>query len=120
MSGISAAIASVAEPSANATQYYRRVVDAVGDADTVHDHYRLFMAPGMGHCGGGAGPSQFDMVTALEAWVERGEAPDSILASRVRDGAVDRTRPLCPYPQQAVYTGSGSTDDAGNFVCRAP
>ena len=105
---------------ANATQYYRRVVDAVGDAETVHDHYRLFMAPGMGHCGGGAGPSQFDMVTALEAWVERGEAPDNIVASRVRDGEVDRTRPLCPYPQQAVYTGSGSTDDAGNFVCRAP
>ena len=51
---------------ANATQYYRRVVDAVGDADTVHDHYRLFMAPGMGHCGGGAGPSRFDMLTALE------------------------------------------------------
>ena len=105
---------------ANATQYYRRVVDTVGDAEVVHDSYRLFMAPGMGHCGGGEGPSRFDMLTALEEWVERGNAPDSILASRERDGAVDRTRPLCPYPQQAVYTGSGSTDDAENFVCRAP
>ena len=105
---------------ANATQYYRRVVDAVGDAETVRDHYRLFMAPGMGHCGGGAGPSRFDMLTALEAWVERGEAPDRIVASRERGGVVDRTRPLCPYPQQAVYTGSGSTDEAENFVCRAP
>ena len=105
---------------ANATQYYRRVVDTVGDAEAVHDSYRLFMAPGMGHCGGGEGPSRFDMLTALEEWVERGNAPDSIMASRERDGVVDRTRPLCPYPQQAVYTGSGSTDDAKNFVCRVP
>ena len=105
---------------ANATQYYRRVVDTIGDAAAVHDAYRLFMAPGMGHCGGGEGPSRFDMLTALEAWVEEGRAPDSIVASRERDGAVDRTRPLCPYPQRAVYTGSGSTDDAENFVCRTP
>ena len=103
---------------ANATQYYRRVVETVGGAEEVHDSYRLFMAPGMGHCGGGEGPSRFDMLTALEAWVEEGEAPDSILASRERDGVVDRTRPLCPYPQQAVYTGNGSTDEAENFVCR--
>jgi feruloyl esterase len=73
----------------------------------------------MGHCGGGAGPSRFDMLTALERWVEEGEAPDHITASRVRDGDVDRTRPLCPYPEQAAYTGSGSTDDAANFVCQA-
>ena len=105
---------------ANATQYYRRVVDSIGDADAVHDSYRLFMAPGMGHCGGGEGPSRFDMLTALEEWVEQGQAPDNIIASRERNGAVDRTRPLCPYPQQAVYSGSGSTDDAANFVCQAP
>ena len=78
------------------------------------------MAPGMGHCGGGEGPSRFDMLTALEEWVEQGQAPDNIIASRERNGAVDRTRPLCPYPQQAVYSGSGSTDDAANFVCQAP
>ena len=60
------------------------------------------------------------LVTGGRIVDERGEAPDSIVASRVRDGEVDRTRPHCPYPQQAVYTGSGSTDDAGNFVCRAP
>ena len=105
---------------ANATQYYRRVVDTVGDAEAVHASYRLFMAPGMGHCGGGDGPSRFDMLTALEEWVEEGTAPDRIVASRTRDGAVDRTRPLCPYPQQAVYTGTGSTDAADNFVCRLP
>lgn len=105
---------------ANATQYYGRVVDLVGSREEVHDSYRLFMAPGMGHCGGGAGPSRFDMLTALEAWVEGGEAPDHVVASRVRDGEVDRTRPLCPYPERAVYTGSGSTDEASNFVCRLP
>ena len=105
---------------ANVTQYYGRVVDAIGSRDEVHDSFRLFMAPGMGHCGGGAGPSRFDMLAALEQWVEEGEAPDHIIASRVRDGEVDRTRPLCPYPEQAVYSGTGSTDDAASFVCRAP
>ena len=104
----------------NATQYHQRVVEAVGSADEVHDSYRLFMAPGMGHCGGGEGPSVFDKMAPLEAWVEQGKAPDSIIASRRRDGVVDRTRPLCPYPQMAVYTGSGSTDDAENFVCQMP
>ena len=105
---------------ANATQYYRRVVDAVGGVGAVDDSYRLFMAPGMGHCGGGEGPNTFDALTVLEEWVEQGTAPDRIVASRQRDGVVDRTRPLCPYPQVAVYTGSGSTDDAENFACRMP
>ena len=95
-------------------------MDAIGDAKVVHDSYRLFMAPGMGHCGGGDGPSTFDTLTALERWVEHGQAPDRVIASRSRDGAVDRTRPLCPYPQIATYTGSGSTDDAENFVCALP
>ena len=104
----------------NATQYYQRVVETVGSAADVHDAYRLFMAPGMGHCGGGAGPSAFDKMAPLERWVEQGEAPDRIVASRQTDGVVDRTRPLCPYPQVAVYTGSGSTDEAENFVCEMP
>jgi len=105
---------------ANVTQYYNRVIEAVGGREEVHESFRLFMAPGMGHCGGGAGPSRFDMLTALERWVEEGEAPDHIVASRVRDGDVDRTRPLCPYPAQAVYSGTGSTDEAENFACRMP
>jgi feruloyl esterase len=104
----------------NATQYYQRVVETVGSAADVHDAYRLFMAPGMGHCGGGAGPSAFDKMAPLERWDEQGRAPDSIVASRQTDGIVDRTRPLCPYPQVVVYTGSGSTDEAENFVYEMP
>ena len=104
----------------NATQYYERMKDAVGNDQLVHDSYRLFMAPGMGHCAGGEGPNSFDALTAMEEWVEGGQAPDSIVASRTRDGVVDRTRPLCPYPQLAVYNGNGSTDEAANFTCQMP
>jgi len=74
----------------------------------------------MGHCGGGDGPNTFDTVTALEQWVEKGKAPDQIIASHSAAGKVDRTRPLCPYPQVAKYKGSGSIDDAANFDCKAP
>ena len=81
---------------------------------------RLFLAPGMGHCGGGEGPNVFDKVGALERWVEQGKAPDTLIASHSTDGKVDRTRPLCPYPQVARYKGTGSIDDAANFVCRVP
>jgi feruloyl esterase len=86
----------------------------------VMDSYRLFMVPGMNHCGGGDGPNTFDMLSALEQWKEQGKAPNQILASHMTDGKVDRTRPLCPYPQTAKYKGSGSTDDAANFACMAP
>ncbi len=84
----------------------------------VTNSYRLFMAPGMNHCQGGDGPSNFDMLTALEQWVESGAAPDRVVASHMTNGQADRTRPLCPYPQVAVYNGKGSTDDAQNFTCR--
>ena len=103
---------------ANSTQYYTRVADALGGAARVHGSYRLFMAPGMGHCGGGEGPNTFDMVAALEQWVEQGKVPDQVLASHSANGAVDRTRPLCPFPLLATYRGTGSIDDASNFVCR--
>jgi feruloyl esterase len=75
------------------------------------------MAPGMGHCGGGEGPSAFDTVHALEQWVEHGTPPDQIVASHSTKGVVDRTRPLCPYPQVAVYKGAGSSDEAASFSC---
>lgn len=84
------------------------------------DWVRLFMMPGMQHCQGGEGPNSFDPVKALEQWVEKGTAPDQIIAShRLREGTVDRTRPLCPYPRVAKYKGTGSIDEAANFVCAA-
>jgi Tannase and feruloyl esterase len=101
----------------NSTQYYSRVVETLG-ADAIAPAYRLFMEPGVGHCGGGVGPYRFDAIGVLEQWVEKGAAPDSIIASHESGGKVDRTRPLCPYPQVAVYKGSGSTNDATNFVCK--
>jgi feruloyl esterase len=100
-------------------RYYKRVLDTLG-AQKVQSSYRLFMVPGMAHCGGGDGTSSFDMLTALEQWSEHGKAPDQIAASRIREGKVDRTRPLCPYPQVAKYKGTGSIDDAANFSCIAP
>jgi len=83
---------------------------------------RLFMAPGMDHCTGGAGPSQFDMTTVLADWVEHGKAPEMVLAAHLPDGppgthGPDRTRPLCAYPRVAKYKGTGSTDDATSFAC---
>lgn len=102
----------------NATQYYERVVEFVGSADEVHDSYRLFMAPGMGHCSGGEGPSVFDKMALIEAWVEEGYAPDRVLATRLGpDGEVEMRRPLCPYPARAVYDGSGDPSKGESFSC---
>ena len=104
----------------NTINYYKSVVDALGGARKTAESARLFLAPGMGHCRGGEGPDTFDVVGAMEQWVEHGKAPDRIVASHGRNARVDRTRPLCPYPQVAQYKGSGSIDDAANFVCKAP
>jgi hypothetical protein len=109
-----------ADPQLNprvAVEYYEQVADRMGDSTP--DFFRLFMAPGMFHCGGGVGTSTFDVATPLLHWVESGGAPKAIPASRVASGKVVRTRPLCPYPQVARYNGSGSIDDAANFSCAA-
>jgi feruloyl esterase len=99
--------------------YYESVHKVVG-SERIGDWARLFLAPGMGHCGGGGGPNAFDPMAALEQWVEQGRAPGSIIATHSTDGKVDRTRPLCPYPQVAKYNGTGSLDEAGSFTCRLP
>jgi feruloyl esterase len=102
----------------NTVEYYESVVKTMG-AGRADGFLRLFMIPGMGHgLGAGPGPNNFDMVEALEQWVEKGLAPARVLASHRTSGKVDRTRPLCPYPQVAVYTGTGDSDDAANFVCK--
>ncbi len=107
-------------PPLSTINYYKSVLDKMGGGSKTSDWLRLFMVPGMAHCGGGEGPNRFDMVTALEQWVEKGKAPEQIVASRISDGKVARSRPLCPYPQVAKYKGTGSTDDAANFTCKTP
>lgn len=99
-------------------RYYETVLDKMGRNQDAW--LRLFMVPGMAHCGGGSGPNQFNALAALERWREANVAPDRILAVRVANNRVDMTRPLCPYPQVAVYRGSGSTSDAANFTCKVP
>jgi feruloyl esterase len=84
----------------------------------VSDFARLFLAPGVMHCGRGPGPDTFDSVGALEAWVEHGMAPDSMIAAHKTAGKTDRTRPLCAYPHKAVYDGKGDSNDAASFSCR--
>ncbi len=123
----------------SSVRYYQAVVAAQHPSDPValaktQEFYRLFLAPGVGHCGGGAGPNQFgqaggggdaehDMVVALEQWVEKGVPPTRIVATKfVSDDkakGVAMTRPLCPFPQSAKYKGTGEVTDAANFVCAA-
>jgi hypothetical protein len=98
--------------------YYERAL-ATNGPDTT-SFFRLFMLPGMAHCGGGTGPDRHDPMTAIIDWVERGKAPDTLLASKITGGQVVRTRPLCAYPQVARHTGKGSIEDAANFRCVAP
>jgi feruloyl esterase len=104
----------------NTIKYYNQMVDTMGGTAKVSNNVRLFLEPGMGHCGGGEGPNVFDKVGVLEQWVEKKKAPETILASHSTAGNVDRTRPLCAYPKVAKYKGSGSIDEAGNFVCAIP
>ena len=104
----------------NTLDYLARVTDTVGKSQ-VSTFVRTYLAPGMAHCGGGTGPSVFDTMSPLVAWVERGEAPRAIVATQPGPkGAVVRTRPLCPYPQVARYKGSGKVEEAASFECREP
>ena len=82
------------------------------------NHFRTFLMPGVLHCGGGAGPDTVDWTTTIADWIERGKAPDRVIATKMANGVVTRSRPLCPYPQTAVYGGAGSIDDERSFVCR--
>jgi len=106
----------------NSIDYYQRVVATARrrGAGPAGDVVRLFLAPGMQHCGGGPGPDTFDALDALERWVEQGVAPERMVASHMTGGVVDRTRPLCPYPRVARWDGIGSTDDAASFFCAGP
>jgi len=101
-----------------AIDYYDRVIETLHSTEQVQRFARLFMAPGVFHCGGGTGPQVFDMFGALVHWVENGEAPDRIIASRVENNVVVRTRPLCTYPYVARYDGKGDPNSADSFECK--
>jgi tannase/feruloyl esterase len=101
----------------NSINYYESVEKTMGPG--TKDFYLLYMVPGMQHCSGGPGPTTFDMIAQLDNWTSHGSAPKSITASKSANGQLIRTRPLCPYPQEARWKGTGSTDEAANFVCAA-
>lgn len=108
-------------PPQRTVSYYEAVVDENRSRRKTEKTMRLFLAPGMDHCGAvGGGLKDWDRLAPLVTWVEQGVAPDRIVASQKLPDATVRTRPLCPYPKQAKWTGVGSTDDAANFECVAP
>ena len=110
-----------ADPALNplmGLNYYERMRQAMGGR--TDEFFRLFMLPGVLHCGGGVGPADFDSITPLVEWVERGAAPDRLIATQRLAGKPIRTRPLCVFPQVAKFRGSGSPDEAASFVCAAP
>ncbi len=127
-------------PPGQSVAFFDRHAREMGGAAKLADSARLFMAPGMMHCGGGAGPDSFnatlgipprppsddpqhDLFSALIAWADKGEAPDRVIATKFSSedvGKIDMQRPLCPYPQRAVYRGFGSTAAASSFRCEAP
>ena len=96
-------------------KYYDEVKARDPEAD---EYVKMFLMPGVLHCGGGPGPDNADWAAAIDGWVESGKAPERLIAQKSSGGAVTRTRPLCAYPQHAVYAGAGSTDQAENFVCK--
>jgi feruloyl esterase len=108
-------------------QYYESIRQKMG-ADAAHRFVRLFMAPGMMHCGGGPGPSDFDSLAAMEQWREQSQAPETMIASRYvpnpaaaltgDTGPALATRPLCAYPKVAYWNGKDSPDEAKNYACR--
>jgi hypothetical protein len=117
--------------------YYQAVQDTMGGLEKTQDFARLFMVPGMFHCSGGNAPSSFDLLDPIQAWVEKGEAPEKIIATQYADsgnsggfsnptaggsnqGEVVRTRPLCPFPLEQTYDGSGDINDAASFSCAMP
>ncbi len=98
--------------------YYQSLAATNGGAEKVSEWSRIFLVPGMAHCGGGPSLDHFDMLTAVVSWVEKGTAPDAVIATG--QAFPDRSRPLCAYPKHAQYTGTGDIQDARNFQCQDP
>jgi len=107
-------------PPEDGIRYYESVQQFMGGWEQTNGFLRLFLVPGMGHCGGGPGPNTFEALGAIDRWVSEGAAPDRIIATHSEGGIVDRARPLCPYPQVARWNGSGSLNEAASYTCAAP
>ncbi|MEM8769736.1 MAG: tannase/feruloyl esterase family alpha/beta hydrolase, partial [Pseudomonadota bacterium] len=105
--------------------YYEAVIDELAGSDrtealsAVQDFFRLFLVPGLGHCRGGPGPDQLDALAALEAWVEKGEAPAQVMARKVEGGETVRSLPLCPYPARPVWDRKGDPMVASSYQCQS-
>lgn len=107
-------------PPRNAIAYYKNVLAAMGGARQTSGFFRVFMVPGMPMCPGFSDPKAFNPLAAVQQWREKNIAPDKIIATHTTDGKADRTHPVCPYPQAAIYKGSGDPNDAASFVCGIP
>lgn len=117
--------ADAAPPPLETIRYYEAVEAYVGSREQTQDFFRLFMVPGMEHCGFSEGPGidqhGFDLLTVLERWVEQGEEPASIFTTKMdEEGNILWTRPICPWPQQEVYRGEGDVNNASSFECVDP
>jgi feruloyl esterase len=106
-------------PASQSIAFYQELAEQQQNIERTQESVRLFLVPGMHHCSGGPGPDQFDTLSAIEAWVERGKAPDVIQASTSPNSPVQHRLPLCPYPQQARYRGAGEINDPANWSCAA-
>lgn len=108
-----------------AKSYFKAVSQKTGSTDLTRDFFRLFLIPGMDHCGINRGPgitdSGFDPLVALEHWIELDEAPENLLTTKTdEEGNVLWTRPVCPWPQHEIYKGDGDINNASNFECVDP
>ena len=106
-------------PASQSVAFYRELAEQQQGDGRAQENVRLFLVPGMHHCSGGPAPDRFDTLSAIEGWVEHGKTPDAIQASTGPDSPVQHRLPLCPYPQQARYHGTGEITDPANWSCAA-
>jgi feruloyl esterase len=104
-------------PASQSIAFYRELAEQQQGIERTQENVRLFLVPGMHHCSGGPAPDRFDTLSAIEAWVEHGKAPDAIQASTGPESPVQHRLPLCPYPKQARYRGTGEITDSSNWSC---
>ena len=106
-------------PASQSVAFYRELAGLQHGMTKTQASARLFLVPGMHHCGGGPGPDQFDTLSAMENWVEHGVAPAAIVARTKPEVAAKHALKLCPYPQQGRYSGAGDVQDPANWACVA-